>query len=228
MPPILTRDQLRRVDELAASRYGIPSLILMENAGRSAASIIDAAYGPKGRTFVVCGSGNNGGDGCVIARHLHNHGWEVRLMIIAPFESCTLDTGANLGIIEALGLRPIIALEAASQQSAAKSIEPGDVVVDALLGTGFRGEVRPPLNQLIDEINAACKRATVAVDVPSGLDCDTGQPSRATIRADLTVTFVAMKRGFTFPRAAPFLGRIEVADIAAPPALIDEVAGPSS
>ena len=96
--------------------------------------------------------------------------------------------------------------------------------MDALLGTGFSGEVRSPLAELIHALNAASKRAVVAVDLPSGLDCDTGTPGRATIRADLTITFVARKRGFDSREAFPYLGRIEVADIGAPRELPAEVA----
>jgi len=150
----------------------------------------------------------------------------------------TPDASANYRIIEAMGLAPHVSpttreswgeellqtVEAATQQAAASSITPQEIVVDALLGTGFSGEVRSPLAELIHAINAASKRAVVAVDLPSGLDCDTGTPGRATIRADLTITLVARKRGFDARQAIPYLGRIEVADIGAPRELLPEVA----
>jgi NAD(P)H-hydrate epimerase len=97
-------------------------------------------------------------------------------------------------------------------------------VIDALLGTGFRGEVRSPTAELVQAMNDAPKRAAVAIDVPSGLDCDTGAPSNATIRADLTITFVAVKAGFTRSVAAPYVGRLEVADIGVPSELVAEIA----
>jgi len=245
---ILTREQVRRVDELAIHRYGIAGLVLMENAGRNAAAIIDRAYGPVGRAVIFCGSGNNGGDGCVIARHLHNAGWSVRVVLAGDVSQMTPDTSANYRVIEAMGLAPHVStvrradrggrvptreswgeellqtVDAATQRATASSITPEEIVVDALLGTGFSGEVRSPLAELIHAINAAAKRAVVAVDLPSGLDCDTGTPGRATIRADLTITFVARKRGFDSPEAVPYLGRIEVADIGAPRELPAEVA----
>ncbi|MCH9033787.1 MAG: NAD(P)H-hydrate epimerase, partial [Planctomycetes bacterium] len=104
------------------------------------------------------------------------------------------------------------------------SVSGQEVVVEALWGTGFHGEVRDPIAQLIDMINAKRTRGIVAIDVPSGLDCDSGQPSNATIRADLTVTFVADKKGFAGESAGQYVGRVEVADIGAPPELIAEAA----
>ena len=212
------------MDDLAIHRYGIPGLVLMENAGRNAAAIIDRAYGPIGRVVIFCGSGNNGGDGCVIARHLHNAGWSVRVVLAGDVSRMTPDASANYRIIEAMRLAPIFVVDAVTQQAAASSITPQEIVIDALLGTGFSGEVRSPLAELIHALNAASKRAVVAVDLPSGLDCDTGKPGRATICADLTITFVARKRGFDSPEAVPYLGRIEVADIGAPRELPAEVA----
>jgi len=225
MAIILSRDQVRRVDRLAIERYGMSGLVLMENAGRNAAELIDREYGPGGSGVVFCGGGNNAGDGCVIARHLSNNGWLVRVVMTAAAEKLTPDTTANYGIICAMGLDIVSAPDAALLSDAVTAIEADDVVVDALLGTGFHGEVRSPLAELIHAVNAVPKRAAVAIDVPSGLDCDTGQASTATIRADLTITFVAMKRGFLEEPAKDTLGRVVVAEIGAPIALLDEVAG---
>jgi NAD(P)H-hydrate epimerase len=135
----------------------------------------------------------------------------------------TPDALANFLIIKAMGLDLTIAPDEDSQRVITATIRDNDVVIDALLGTGFRGEVRSPTSQLITALNAAAKRATVAIDVPSGLDCDSGAPSSTTIRADLTVTFVTQKAGFTSPSAKPYIGRVEVADIGAPRGLIAEV-----
>ncbi len=219
----LSRAQVRRVDELAIERYRIPGIILMENAARNAADLIRATYGNDGRAVIFAGPGNNGGDGCVIARHLHNAGWTVRFLITATKDRFTPDTRVNFDIIQAMGLAVTIAPTAEPQTAFARSIESGEVVIDALLGTGFRGEVRSPTAELIQAINAAPRCGLVAVDVPSGLDCDTGEPSNATIRADLTITFVANKRGFLQPTAADYVGRVEVADIGAPRELIAEI-----
>ena len=222
---ILTRDQIRRVDQLAVERYSICGLVLMENAGRNAAEIIRNTYGQTGRVFICCGPGNNGGDGCVIARHLHNAGWSVRLMITGDASSMTHDTKANFTIVEAMDIECRVVPDQEAQQAAVESIRSDEVVIDAILGTGFRGNVRSPTDSLIDAVNAAPKRALVAIDVPSGLDCNTGVPSNATVCADLTVTFVAVKTGLVATQASPYVGRLEVADIGAPRELIEEIAG---
>lgn len=220
----LTRDQVRRIDHLATHRYGISGLVLMENAGRHAAEIITQRFGPTGSAWVCCGTGNNGGDGCVITRHLHNDGWHVRLVLVGDQARMTGDAAANFGIIEKMGLPSVVVCDRTTAGTATESILQTDVVIDALLGTGFQGQVRSPMAEVIDAMNAARKRALVAVDVPSGLDCDTGRPSNATIRADLTITFVARKTGFDVATASTYVGQVEVAGIGAPRELISEVA----
>jgi NAD(P)H-hydrate epimerase len=212
------------VDKAAIERYHMAGIVLMENAGRNAAAMIRDLYGKTGRALICCGPGNNGGDGCVIARHLHNAGWFVRLLITGDVPRMTPDMKANFAIVEAMGLERTIALDLDRQRSMANSIQADEVLIDALLGTGFRGTVRSPTAELIETMNSVEKRAMVAIDVPSGLDCDTGVPSNATIEADLTITFVATKTGFTKDVAAPFVGRVEVADIGVPRELISEIA----
>lgn len=223
MTVVLTREQVRRVDRLAVEQYAMTGLVLMENAGRNAAAIIHDAYGPTGDAILFCGTGNNGGDGFVIARHLHNLGWRVRLVLTGSASSMTYDTAANCAIIRAMDLPLMEAADADRQRTAVGTVQPSDVVVDSLLGTGFRGDVRSPMAELIDKLNSTNRRAMVSVDVPSGLDCDDGLPSNATIRADLTITFVASKTGFSRSVAAPYTGRVEVVDIGTPRELIDRV-----
>jgi NAD(P)H-hydrate epimerase len=224
MNVVLTREQVRRIDQRAVTRYQIPSLILMENAGRNAAGIIDVRFGPAGTAVILCGTGNNGGDGCVIARHLHNLGWRTRLLILGGPGSMTPDALTNFRIIEATGIEYAVVGTGDRRRQWLSTIQPTDVIVDALLGTGFRGLVRSPQAELIQGVNEIAKRAVIAVDVPSGLDCDTGEPANAVIRADLTITFVAAKKGFSMPVARPFLGEVVVADIGAPRELIAEIA----
>lgn len=228
MALILTREQIRSVDRLAVDRYGIPGLILMENAGRGAARIILRTFGPTGSAVVLCGTGNNGGDGCVIARHLHNVGWSVRVVVVGGREKLSDDAGVNFRIVEAMEIPTSVTSDLRSIRETLDGLRGDDVLVDALLGTGFRGEVRSPAAEVIQGINTARKRAVVAVDVPSGLDCQTGGISNAAIRADLTITFVARKVGFDAEGASEFLGRIEITDIGAPRELIAEVAAAGS
>ncbi len=224
MSIVLTRDQVRSADKAAVERYHIAGIVLMENAGRNAAAIIRDLYGQSDSALICCGPGNNGGDGCVIARHLHNAGWSVRLLVTGDVPRMTPDMKANFAIVEAMGLERTIALDSRGQRAIARSIRAHEILIDALLGTGFRGIVRSPTAELIETINSVEKHAMVAIDVPSGLDCDTGAPSNATIKADLTITFVAAKIGFTKNVAAPFVGRVEVADIGVPRDLIAEIA----
>lgn len=224
MNPRLTREQVRRVDRLAIDEYGIAGLVLMENAGRNAAEmilkILCGADGtrrpsPPERTLIFCGTGNNGGDGFVIARHLVNAGRPVQLVLVGEQSRLTPDAAANHRICRAMKI-PLAPPDAVT-------ILPSDLVVDALLGTGFTGEVRPPLAAVIGTINAAPHAGVIAIDLPSGLDADTGLPANACIRADVTLTFVAEKLGFASVNAAGYLGRLHVLDIGAPPWLIDQV-----
>jgi NAD(P)H-hydrate epimerase len=133
------------------------------------------------------------------------------------------DAAVNHAILHKMGVAIHPAGEAERIEAALGELGPRDVVVDALLGTGFQGKVRQPMSGLIEGVNRAKTAAVVAVDVPSGLDCTTGEPSNATVRATSTVTFVARKRGFDAPGAAEYTGEVIVADIGAPPDLVDRV-----
>lgn len=228
MQPI-TRQQAREIDRIASEKYLIPSIVLMENAARNAADIvidlleeIDEEHYYKGdepRVAILCGGGNNGGDGYAIARHLYNAGVEVAVFAVVHPEKLTGDAATMAKIVRAMDLGPELVIDDASLDERVDELAEADVIVDALLGTGFTGPVRPPISKAITLINALREEGatTVAIDVPSGLDCDTGKPGEATIEADVTVTFVAEKVGFTRPGADRYTGRIIVADIGAPP-----------
>lgn len=218
---VLTRNQVRRIDELAQSDYGMRSIVLMENAGYGASRFIDELYGPRGVALVACGTGNNGGDGLVIARHLHNAGWIVRVVIAGDAASMSPDCAANDRVIQAMGMERRIAADAGVLCEYCGSIGRDDVVVDALLGTGFKGAVRPPLAAFIERLNATAKRGMVAIDVPSGLDCDTGLPGGVAIRADFTITFVALKPGYLTDSGRNHTGECHVVSIGVPIELID-------
>jgi NAD(P)H-hydrate epimerase len=227
MPPTITRDQSREVDRRAIQQYGMLGLVLMENAGRGVADVVcrlaEAGSGRRpGRVVVCCGKGNNAGDGFVIARHLDLRGCEVRVLVWAEAAELTGDAGANFQIL----LRSGVPIELFGNRHDAARLDEhladADWVIDALLGTGARGEPRPPLDAVIDQINAAPVKR-LAVDLPSGLDCDTGAAAEHTIRADETCTFVAMKRGFLAPGAERYTGRVHVLDIGAPRRLVEEI-----
>ena len=228
---LMTKDQVRAVDSWAINTLGIPGVVLMENAGRSCAELIkdklkDVAH-PK--VCIFCGTGNNGGDGYVIARHLLNSSFEVVVVICGDRSKVKGDAKINLDILERLG-RPISrAGDSTSRQVEQLNLRDGDVparikafaadadmLVDSLFGTGLGGQLSDEYKQLIETINA-CNCPILAVDIPSGLDCDSGQPLGTAIRANYTVTFVAVKKGFTSGSAAQYTGEIFVASIGVEP-----------
>lgn len=222
--PPMTRDEIREVDRAAIEDICIPGIVLMENAARGATDAMLDLLDEPGRSSVaiVCGAGNNGGDGFAIARHLHNAGVEVAVFLTVPAAKLKGDAETNHQIVKRMGI-PIESVEGKTDlESQADAFRKAAIVVDAMLGTGFSGEVRSPMDEVIGWINELSGPKIVAVDVPSGLDCDSGEPTNATIRADLTVTFVAPKAGFAQSAAEPYVGKIKVVDIGAPRELIDK------
>lgn len=212
------------MDECAVHELHYPSIVLMENAGRNAADWIAGHLADTGRRArVICGTGNNGGDGFVIARHLHNRGWRVDVYVIGEPKRMTPDAETNRIIARAIGLSVVPLADAEAAKGAFAKFAAGDVVVDALLGTGFSGDVREPMAQAISLMNASAHACVVAIDVPSGLDCDTGTAGNAAVEADHTITFVARKTGFAVEGAARYTGNVVVVDIGTPPELIDQV-----
>ena len=222
----LTREQCRAVDKYAIEQLGIPGVVLMENAGRNAADLIEGwlrqrirAGTSPGTVAIVCGKGNNGGDGFVIARHLIHRGYAVTVDLFGDPAALAGDAAINHNILARMGVR-IGPLTERTLPAAARRWRRSAVLVDALLGTGFAGEVSGPLAKVIGAINELAGPMIVAVDVPSGLDADTGEPGGLAIRADRTVTFLAAKAGYSRPSAKPYLGRVSVVDIGAPTELI--------
>ncbi len=217
----LSRAEVRDVDRRAVEEFGMPSLVLMENAGRGAADVLlqRTVDGPVG---VCAGKGNNGGDGFVIARHLENRGIDVRVLLFADAREIAGDAAINLGILQRAGT-PIFECPAASAAAWESRLRSCAMLVDALLGTGMKGAVREPLAGVIDRINAAGV-PVLAVDLPSGLDCDTGLPLGACVRAERTATFVARKLGFDAPGAVQFTGEVHVVDIGVPRSLLQRYA----
>jgi NAD(P)H-hydrate epimerase len=218
---MLTRQQVRDLDRRAIEEFGVPGIVLMENAGRGVAETI-CQLGLPGPVVICCGKGNNAGDGLVIARHLENRDYNVRALLWAAPDELPPDAATNFRIVQASGI-PLDVLGADGWQGVVEeALATAGTLVDALLGTGARGEPRPPLDAVIDRMNAS-GRPTVAVDLPSGLDCDTGEPARRTIRAGHTCTFVAPKPGLLATAAAPYVGLLHVIDIGAPRRLVASV-----
>lgn len=216
----LTREQVRQIDRTAMERYGMLGLVLMENAGRGCADVL-TQQGIRGPVVIACGKGNNAGDGFVIARHLDLRGHDVRVLLVAQPDELSGDAAANYRILERAGLSILSGLPP-GDAAVETALEAADWIVDALLGTGARGAPRPPLDTIIHRLNASPARK-LAVDLPSGLDCDTGEAAAATFRADHTCTFVAAKVGFKADTATPYLGQLHVLDIGAPRRLLEDL-----
>ncbi len=219
--PALTRDESRQVDRRASEVYGISGLVLMENAGRGVVDRLET-LGIRGTVVICCGRGNNGGDGFVIARHLEIRGYPARVLLWADPEDLAGDAAVNFKILQKSGAPIHVFGQGSVPETLEKHLAGAGWIVDALLGTGARGEPRPPIDQAIDRLNASGV-PILAVDVPSGLDCESGEPASHTIRAAHTCTFVALKTGFAAEAAQRWLGEVHVLDIGAPWRIAEEV-----
>ncbi|MFN7812699.1 MAG: NAD(P)H-hydrate epimerase [Planctomycetia bacterium] len=220
----LTRAEVRDVDRRAIEEFGLPGIVLMENAGRNAAALLhDLA--PRAAIAIVCGRGNNGGDGFVMARHLERAGHAVRLLLACDPATLAGDAATNHRVAVAARI-PLTVLAAATETAWAESLAAADWVVDALHGTGAAGPARGPTATAIAAVSgvrAAGVARVFAVDLPSGLDCDTGRPLGPCVRADVTGTFVARKIGFDAPGADEFTGAVHVLDIGVPLRLLADL-----
>jgi len=218
VPRLLTSAECRQLDKLAAEKYGVPVSALMENAGRAVAEATVPACA-SGRVIVFAGTGNNGGDGFVAARHLREHGLKVEVWLAGTAEKIQGEARANLDKLATFGI-PVSTAEPPTAQH-------GDAIVDALLGTGL---TRPAEGRYADGIAAIHQGRhagahVIAVDIPSGLDADTGQPLGPCVAAQLTITMGAVKPGLCLEPGASLAGELHVADIGFPAAALDEIAG---
>jgi len=194
--------------------------VLMENAARAVSDVVTHVleHNRDANVMVMCGGGNNGGDGLAIARLLHNREFFVSIALYADPAKYQGDALTNWHIVRAMGL-PVLPL------NEAEVLEFGSagVLVDAVFGTGLTQPPRGSFGQIVEAV-AQCRADVVAVDLPSGLDCDTGQPLGPCIRAHHTVTFVAEKVGFANPASRRYTGEVTVGEIGCPRELIEEVA----
>jgi NAD(P)H-hydrate epimerase len=229
----LTREQVRAVDLQAIGDYSLPGIVLMENAGRNAAHLLHAlasvgTFPAPWRVTIACGRGNNGGDGFVMARHLENLGAEIKILLASDPSVYRGDAAVNHAVAVRAGIA-IDPLESAPVSEWSAALAGSDWIVDALLGTGSSGAPRGAVATAIRAINLARDPhghsrpgKIFAVDLPSGLDCDTGLAAGECVRADVTATFVARKIGFDAPGAGAFTGAVHVLDIGVPRRLLDE------
>ena len=241
----VTAKQMKRLDQLAIEKYGIPSLLLMENAGRGIADLVGTVlkvpvpFGtvprrtvPRGTVLegtgfeilAVCGKGNNGGDGFCAARHLANRGYRVKVALLAHPDELKDDPKVNYRILKKMGV-PIEQITDGKRLTQFKTlVRNADLILDAIFGVGLTRPVEGIYFDAISVINQS-RKPVLAVDIPSGLNSDTGEELGIAIRARLTGTLAAPKRGLFFGKGPECSGKITVLDISIPKRLINRTVG---
>ena len=221
---IVSADEMREMDRQTIENFGLPGRVLMEIAGRGATRWLLECFPDvlEMRTGVMAGRGNNGGDGFVIARYLHQKGGRVTIFLLTEEERLTGDAVANLALAHASGI-PVVCLpdETAFRENRT-ALAHQHIFVDAILGTGLKSDVKAYYRTVIDFINDS-GRPVFAVDIPSGLNADTGQPCGVCVRADATATFGYAKTGLILYPGADFTGELSVIDIGIPPFIADRI-----
>ena len=221
---ILSAIQMAEVDRLTTERYLIPSILLMDNAGRSVADEIWKACPNLNRksTIILCGRGNNGGDGFVVARYLALQEANPSILLFSELGALKGDALINFQIVKAMGIPIKILATPAEAKAHLRKSPPPDVVVDALFGTGLSKPIGPDFRYIIEWINACySKSLVVAVDIPSGLMADSSEPHGPVVKAHLTVTFSALKLAQIIPPASDFVGKLVLAQIGSPSQLYE-------
>ena len=222
----VSRNVMRELDRKAIEDYGIPGILLMENAGRNVAeeAVKILRKGTNKKAAVICGKGNNGGDGFVVARHIHNMGYEVKVFLTAEVDKIigNGDAGLNLKILGSMNIKVNEVINTDGVNNMTATISDCALVVDAIFGTGLKGTLREPAKSIIEKINDLNK-VVISVDIPSGLDCDKGKVLGACIKANKTVTFALPKKGFFIEDGPDYVGELVVSDISIPRELLTGV-----
>ncbi len=215
--------EMKTLDQRAIEEYGIPGVVLMENAAIQLVRVLLENYKQftHGKFFIFCGKGNNGGDGFAIARHLANQGRQVNIILLAEPEKIGGDAAVNLRIAQKMGLPFQTITTSEKLLSLRQAISGQDLVIDAIFGTGLSTAVRGFYKEAIDFINELPNQV-VAVDIPSGLNADTGKVEGSCIRADLTISFGLPKMAHLLTPASTHVGCLEVVGISIPPKLVEE------
>ncbi len=221
---IVTAEQMKRLDSRTINEAGIPGCVLMENAGRGTAEHIRTYFPqPAGkRVVILCGRGNNGGDGFVIARYFFNEGRQVSVFLLSSIDRVHGDAKINLDAFRAVGGQVRTVESEQGWQDARSEVVHAGIIVDAMLGTGLSSEVSGLYRRIIEDVNALQGPAVVSVDVPSGLDATSGRILGAAVNADLTCTYGLPKRGLYVYPGASAAGRREVIDIGIPRCFIEQ------
>ena len=220
MKKVATAKQMKKIDSLASSSYGIKGLELMENAGTEIVKALKIRFHDflRKKVLIFCGKGNNGGDGFVVARLLFNMDIQVTVFLIGRQIDLKKEAAVNAELAFKLGIN-IIELDETHLHSLEHHLENCDMAIDALFGTGLTRPVSGIYKQTIDKINQSKKYVT-AIDIPSGLDSDTGMLMGGCIKADLTLVLALFKQSHLLLPAAELMGEVELIDIGIPPELV--------
>ena len=220
---IALADEMKKIDKRAIEEYGVPEILLMENAGREVAAAFEEYLGGVSgkRICVLAGSGNNGGDAFVAARHLMNHGAQISIFLVGSPAHLTKSAALNRDIIIKMGVVVHVLETERDWDKLQVTLRFVDGVVDGILGTGFKGSLRDAAARVVRMVNGHGK-PVVAVDIPTGIEADTGNASPEAIRADLTVTFGLPKFGHMIGAGETATGKLLVDDIGIPKALLED------
>ena len=221
---LVKASEMQEMDRKTIQELGIPGAVLMENAARGATRVfLDHFEPPKNAHVVIlCGPGNNGGDGYVMARYLEDAGLAVTVIVLSEFKRISGDARINLDVIQRMAVKILEIPDSKEWAKGRRLIRACDIIIDGILGTGLDSPVRDFYRKVIQEVNALGK-PVMSVDIPSGLNADTGQIMGVAIKADLTVTFGYPKIGqFVFP-GAEIVGRLARIDIGIPETVAEEV-----
>jgi hydroxyethylthiazole kinase-like uncharacterized protein yjeF len=216
--------EIQEMDRLTIHEMGIPGVVLMENAARGATRLFLDHFKPSAltRIAVLCGPGNNGGDGYVMARYLHNKGFKMTVLVLAPLEKISGDALVNLDLIRTMGLEVREVPAEKEWQTHQSLLDQCDFIIDGILGTGLNAPVRGFYARVIDEVNSS-RKPVMAIDTPSGLNADTGQIMGNAVKAELTVTFGFPKVGQLLFPGAELVGRLTRIDIGIPNAVTERI-----
>ena len=224
---VLNTEQMREADRRTIEDIGIPAVVLMENAGRQAVAAMEAAFEDlaSSRVGVLCGRGNNGGDGFVIARTLLQRGVETTVVLLGSVAEVRGDARTNLDILGRIGVTAVEITDAQDWELHFSELSECDLIVDAIVGTGFRGQLSGLLETVVADVNGLGV-PIVAIDLPTGVSADSHLVAGEAIEASMTVTLAAPKIPLVFPPADARAGDLVIADIGIPYPVIDELEGP--
>jgi len=219
---LVTSVEMQLLDRISIEKFGIPGIVLMENAGKAVADFINERCASFNKIYIFCGPGNNGGDGLVVARHLFNRGFSVKVFLGGSKDKLKKDAKTNMAIVSNMGIEIKEVFSSSELSLLEKELIEGKVIlVDALLGTGVKGAPRGIIGEMVRLINRL-NGIKIAVDIPTGVNADTGEVQGEAIKATYTVTFAYPKRGIYLYPGMDYVGEVKIADIGIPHNILEK------